>query len=149
MARYGFPFTDASGGDATTSATIRSTTGAVARAWVEELLIGSSGAPADNPFRTDVQRITAAGTGTGVTPAPLDEEDIAARATCEQSHSAEPTYAANTVAMRIPWNQRTTFRWTAAPGRELVVPSTANNGFGLLQVEASAVAIDGHILFRE
>lgn len=149
MARYAFDFDDAAGADNTTSAVIHATTGALSRAWIDEFIIGSDDTPADNPFQTQLQRTSTAGTNTAVTPALCDSADVAARSTCGENHSAEPTYTASTVCLRVDWNQRTTFRWSAAPGRELVIPATANNGFGVRQVEAAAVAIGGTIGFRE
>jgi hypothetical protein len=46
-------------------------------------------------------------------------------------HSAEPTYTASKELFRVPVNQRVTARWVAAPGGELKLPATQNNGAGL------------------
>ncbi len=55
------------------------------------LAISSSASPADNAITWFVQRSTAAGTSTAVTPQKLDGSFIAALSTAGFLHSAEPT----------------------------------------------------------
>jgi hypothetical protein len=119
------------------------------RGKIYDLIFGSEGTPADNAFQWVVQRVTAAGTSTGVTPQPLDPADAATEADAGENHTIEPTYTASAVLLSISINQRATFRWVASPGGELVYPATASNGFGIKTPTASAVAITATVHLLE
>ena len=106
-----------------------------------DVIFGSEATPADNAFRYIVQRITAAGTSTAVTPQALDPADAATEMDSGENHTIEPTYTANAILLAVGLNQRATFRWVASPGGELVFPSTASNGLGVQTPTSSAVAI--------
>lgn len=142
-----------SGTDTNTASTtqIAITSAATVRPKIYDLLIGSVATPADNAWDFQIQRYTAAGTSTAVTPQKLDPGDPAALASAGVNHSAEPTYTANEILLRIGGNQRATFRWVAAPNGELVLPATAANGAGLLSnaVGGSAVAYLYTLHFEE
>lgn len=107
-----------------------------------DLLISSAAAPADNAANYQVKRFTAAGTTTALTPQALDEGDPAATATAGSNATVEPTYTANAILLNLSANQRTTARWLARDGGELVAPATAANGLGLFvsAVGGSSVA---------
>ena len=111
--------------------------GLTSTAAIHDVIFGSSATPADNALNWLLQRYTAAGTATSVTPAPLDPADPAATATAGQNHTAEPTYTAGAVLLDISANQRSTQRWVASPGGELVLPATAANGIGVQPVHTS------------
>jgi hypothetical protein len=102
-----------------------------------DIIFGSYASPADNAIQWFLQRNTAAGTGDAVTPAKLDPGDPAATATSLANHTVEPTYTAGEILLNIVANQRSTQRWVAAPGGELVAPATASNGLGLQPAHAS------------
>lgn len=106
-----------------------------------DLLVGSEASPADNAFLYTVQRVTALGTSTAVTPQPLDPGDAATEADAGENHTVNATATANAILLAIPVNQRATFRWVAAPGGELVYPATASNGLAIYTPTSSAVAI--------
>ena len=99
---------------------------------------GNIGAPADQVTVYTVGRITADGTGSAVTPSPLDAADRASQCTCLENHTSEPTYTSGGELLELPLNHRATFRWVAAPGGELVTPATDNNGIGMKAIHASA-----------
>lgn len=101
------------------------------RGKIYDLIFGSEATPADAAILWTVQRCTAAGTSTGVTPEPLDPADAACLSDAGENHTIEPTFTANKVVLSIALNQRATFRWVAAPGGELIYPATAANGFGI------------------
>lgn len=124
---------------------------AVLRPQIYDIMIGSVATPADNAGEYFVQRITTTGTSTAATPAALNSGDPVANTAGGQAHSAEPTYTAGTVCLRISTNQRATFRWVAAPESELVGPATAANGFGILSnaIGGAAVAMGFTVLFAE
>lgn len=113
------------------------TSAATIRPRLYDIIMGSTATPADNALEFLLQRYTAVGTGTGVTPTALDPADPAALASGTAAHSVEPTYTAGAVLLDIAQNQRSTQRWVAAPGSELVLPATANNGVGLQPINAS------------
>lgn len=110
-----------------------------------DFIFGSEASAADNPFLYIVQRCTALGTSTAVTPSPLDPADAATESDAGENHTIEPTYTAGLVLLAIALNQRATFRWVAAPYGELVTPATASNGLGIQTPTASAVAISATV----
>jgi len=96
-----------------------------------DLMFGSEATPADAAILWTIRRCTAAGTSTGVTPQLLDPGDAATESDAGENHTIESTYTAGAIMLNIPLNQRATFRWVAAPGGEIVTPSTASNGVGI------------------
>jgi hypothetical protein len=104
---------------------------------IYDLIIGSTATPADNALQWLLQRFTAAGTVTAVTPQALDPGNPAATATAGKNATAEPTYTAAAILLEIAMNQRSTQRWVAAPGGELFLPATGANGVGVQPVHAS------------
>lgn len=121
--------------------------GASKRVKLYDFVVGQGGTPADNAMFWLVQRSTTAGTLTGVTPAPLDSADGASVATAGENATIEPTYTASEELLEIPLNQRASYRWVAAPGGELVVPNTANNGIGF-QVNSAAYTGTADVSFH-
>lgn len=105
--------------------------------------------PADGNTRFEVQRCTAAGTSTAVTPQPLDPADAAALNDAGENHTVTPTLTANQILLAIGLNQRATYRWVAAPGGELVHPATAANGFGFTTPVAALVATSVEAHYEE
>jgi hypothetical protein len=114
-----------------------------------DIEIGSEAAAADNPFLYVIQRFTAAGTSTAVTPVPLDPADAATEFTAGQNHTVEPTYTANAILKRLPLNQRATFRWQQDPAYGLTYPATASNGLGIATPTSSAVVISASLYVEE
>ena len=97
---------------------------------IYDILIGSSATPADAQVTYTVQKFTAAGTATAVTPEPLEQGDRVATCTSGQTHSVEPTYTAAGICFILPVHQRASFRWVARQGGELIIVATAANGIG-------------------
>lgn len=114
-----------------------------------DVMFGSEAAAADNPFLYVVQRFTAPGTNTAVTPQPLDPADFATESTAGQINTVEPTYTANQVLLRLPLNQRSTWRWWGADTGRFVYPATASNGLGIATPVSSAVLISATVLYNE
>jgi hypothetical protein len=77
-----------------------------------------------------LDRQTDVGTGTAGAAAPLDNQDLAASVVETCNHTAEPTVTADTELLEVPVNQRSTYRWVAVPGGELVVPAVDTDGIG-------------------
>lgn len=104
----------------------------------------------DAPVVVDLLRQTTAGTGTSVTPVPLDGVAPAAASTCLRSHSAEPT------AGDILWSGYVTpvgglFVFNFAPGEEPVVD--ASGGYqpriGLRATSPASVSAIATLTFSE
>ncbi len=104
---------------------------------IYEIVFGCGATPADQSFNMQMGRITTAGTGTAVTPRPLDPGDPAALASAKENMTAESTYTADEVLLSFSVNQQATFRWYVPPEEGLVCPATANNGIGLRFVVVS------------
>lgn len=120
------------------------------RVKVFEFVFGSEGSPADVANLWQIQRTSAAGTSTSVTPQLLDLADAAVVTIAGQNHTVEPTYTAGAVLHTVALNQKATYRWIAAPDCELIIPATANAGIGIKTPTAgSSVAISALVYFQE
>lgn len=105
----------------------RAAASAGARGRVYDYMVGSPATPADSAFDHELFRTSTAGTAASNTPNPLDVADLAATGfAASDTYTVDPTIGV--VLLRVPVNQRGTYRWVAAPGGELVWPVTANNG---------------------
>ena len=118
-----------------------------------DIIVGSSATPADNACKFQIQRCTTAGTpGSSLTPTPEDPGDPACVSTSGLlTFSVGPTLTAGAMLLQWSQNQRATFRWVAAPGKELDIPATASNGLALMTptVAGTAVIYDVHVAFEE
>lgn len=119
------------------------------RSMIYEYIFGSSGSPADNAVQYSFQRCTTAGTaGSSLTPVALDPGDPAAVSTSGlATFSGGPTLTANLFLAQFGLNQRATFRWIAAPGAELKIPATANNGIAVMPIAVSAGFVSQFTLY--
>jgi len=122
------------------------------RARIYDILLGCKTTPADAATQFTVVRTTAVGTeNDGFTPVNLDPAGPAAASDFGRgAFSAEPTKTANSELLALSMNQRASVRWVAAPGGELILPATQNNG-ACLQSAASTVttAHEASIFFEE
>jgi hypothetical protein len=131
-----------------TAATL--TGGTTYRSYIYDGWVGSSATPADNAILWYIQRTTAAGTSTSVTPTATDPGDPAASSTAGINHTVEPTYTAGAILWHLALNQRATQRFQFDPDAPLIVPATANNGLGLYPVNSSFTGtVDFAIFFGE
>lgn len=108
----------------------RSAATPTSRAKIYEILLGSVATPADAATKFRVLRTTAVGTeNDGFTPVNLDPAGPASASDFGRgAFSVEPTKTANSELLLLSMNQRATVRWVAAPGKELLLPATQNNG---------------------
>lgn len=131
-------YSSSGGQNAAASTTILGlTSAATIRPKLYEILFGSAATPADQAFNMQVNRYTAAGTASAVTPQPLDPGDPNALASAGENHSVEPTYTSGAVMLSFSINQQATFRWVVPPEEGIVAPATAANGLGLRFVVVS------------
>ena len=115
-----------------------------------DLVVACGATPADLATIFHLERFTAVGTeGSGFTPLALDPGDPASLADYGVAHSAEPTYTASEILMKLSMNQRATIRWVAAPGGELVAPASANNGIGLQSQSSGGTAQHEATMYHE
>lgn len=98
---------------------------------IYDIVLSSSSTPNNYSANFHFQRFSADGTGTSVTPQPLDVADPAALATAKEQYSAEPTYTANEILLNVSHNQQATYRWVAQQGGELIIPALAGDGIGM------------------
>lgn len=115
---------------ATTIISLSQPASALKRLKLNYLQIGSD-ATADNAYEAVIQRGTADGTSTAITPQPRDPADGAASAVAGEAHTVEPTYTANAIMLNVFGHQRATFQWYAAPGSEIIIPVTNDACVGL------------------
>jgi hypothetical protein len=103
------------------------------------------GAAADGVLEWIIQRFTAAGTTTAITPRNIDPTDPSTAAASAGSNSSiEPTYSANSSLFDSGLNQRATYTWNAwTEGAQLVAPATAANGLGIACLSSVAPAFTG------
>lgn len=93
-----------------------------------DMLLGSEAAPGDAAIQYQMQRGTATGTGTGVTPRQVDpsEGTITPGFTAKENMTVQGTLTAGEFPLTLPLNQRASFRWVAPPDGEIVIPATAS-----------------------
>lgn len=115
------------------------TTATTRRAQIDYFCLSCEGTPADNTLQWILQRTTAAGTTTSVTPRNKDTlGGDNSGVTFGSNATVEPTYTASTVLFQMGINARSTFQRQMAPGRELVTNLTSANGLGWKCAHASA-----------
>lgn len=107
------------------------------RGEIFQIIIGTSGVPADNALLWKAQRFTAAGTGSAYTPHALDPADPAASCSGQVTNTIEPTYTSGILVWHAATNQRATLVFTCNPGANLKIPATSSNGIGIFNLNAS------------
>lgn len=93
------------------------------------VMVGAESNAADETDVSVIKRFTADGTGTGVTPEPIDGNDRAAVCTAKQTYTGEPTYA-GIPYLNICLNQKLIYQWYAREGGEIVGAKAAGDGIG-------------------
>lgn len=117
---------------------------------IYDWMIHPDSAPTDTHVSYALQRYTAAGTSTSVTPQPLKTPSPAATSTAGRAHSVEPTYTANAYLAMMGGYSRAMLRWQTDPEYGLGVPPTASNGIGCLVLAVgTAQSVQTTIHFRE
>jgi len=129
--------TDGSQNAAADTTVINLTSATTIRPKIYEVIFGSAATPADQSFNMQMNRHTAAGTSTAVTPQALDPGDPASLATAGENHTVEPTKTSGAVLLSFSINQQATFRWVVPPEEGLVCPATAANGLSLVFILVS------------
>jgi hypothetical protein len=151
MANYGNEINKATSSTSVGVGSLEAPASSMRRVDLYEVIAGSdAGTPTDNGLRFEVNRSTTAATGTAVTPEPLDPADAACVALLKSNNTVQGTNTAGKIPLSWAMNSRTTFRWSAAPGSEIVVPAVASNGLSFNTPVANGTpSIAMSVLFRE
>lgn len=106
-------------------------TATLRRGWIFEWEVGADGAPnaTDCAITWEFIRNTTLGTGTTLTPSPLDSADSAAGIVATGNQTVEPSLGVSLMAVAL--NQRNSQRWIARDEKSaLIIPATNLNGIG-------------------
>lgn len=130
MAKYSAPYTRTMD---TTNAigAIWAQTAGLRRFRVLDIVFGCDGTPGDTPMVLRVNRSTAVATG-GTTLAPAAVDSADGTASCTGMHGTVSNGTNSGTLLELACNQRSTVRWFAAPGEELVAPAVNASGFHFL-----------------
>lgn len=110
--------------------------GTSVRPKLKEVIFGATSA-ADKALEWLLQRLTADGTGTAVTPKPVDPADVASRCTAKYNYSAEPTYTSGENMVNPGSHQKLSWIWQALDSdSRIVVPASSGAGLGM-QIKSS------------
>lgn len=122
-----------------------------ARGAITDVIVGSVATPADQAADFLLNRTTAVGTeGSGLVPNNVDPGGPAGEYDSGLGvFSVEPTATAAKQLLAFQLNQRATFRWVAAPGYELRMTATQNNGANLRTVTSTSTQAHGATIFFE
>ena len=101
---------------------------ATVRPRINDLVLSSSSTPNDYSAEFYLQRFSADGTATAVTPQALDFADPAAVATSKHTYTVEPTLTANEILLQIAHNQRATTRWVSMPSLMILSATRRRTG---------------------
>ena len=94
--------------------------------------------PSDSQITFEVQRATALGTATAVTPGDVSGIDRAAQAAVGENHTVEPTLTADQFVLEeMALNARATFTWNAFPGEIVGHPATVATGLAWKDLHAT------------
>lgn len=99
--------------------------------------IGMKGTAADQFILWTLQRYTAAGTATAVTPCEIDPAHGSALLAGAENHSAEPTYTSAKELWELSIHDRIPFTYHCPPKSPFVIPATSANGIGAKSTHAS------------
>lgn len=108
------------------------------RYWVRDIWVSSDASPADVATEFNVIRGTVSGTGSGITPRPIDPANPAALTAGEGGTFTGQTKTASSSLLNIAQNQRASIRWMAYPEGELVGPATTDNWVGVESIGSGA-----------
>jgi hypothetical protein len=131
--------------DDSTLSVIASTT---TRPRIHEIVLSSSGTPQDYSAHFHLQRFTADGTGTAVTPKPTDGT-LASIATSKSTYTVEPTLTAFEILLELGHHQKATVKFPMKPRFEFVIPAASGNGIAIVCKAVSTQFTEATTIFFE
>ena len=124
---------------ASTALTVGSNATTAQRNEIYEMSFANEGVPADLVMVHTVQRVSALGTSTAITPGLVsDSAERAAQAAAGDNHTVEPTLVATSILFQMPVNARASYRWVLPPGGSIFTPATVGAGINASSLHASA-----------
>ena len=118
------------------------------RGKITKIIIGASGAPADNAAAFRIKRGTADGTGTSFTAVAKDPAETTAITLAKVNYTAEPTYTAGAILLEFGLNQRATYTWFAIEEKDKLTVA-ASAVLGLEVTGGPALVYEGTVDFEE
>lgn len=143
MANYALTFQRTLGANLTVGVVYATVATALRRIKLYDFTIGVESAPASFANLWQWKRFTAPGTSTAVTPNPLDVADPAMLGAAGRNNTVEPTYTVIMASKAL--NQQATYRWLAAPGSEIIIPATDDNGLGIVTTTTGSTGASGTV----
>ena len=127
------------------------TSAATIRPAIVGVRLGFPDAPADYATKIQLNRHTAAGSSTTVTPEPDDPIMPAYLGSAGYNHSVEPTFTSGAVLLNAVFNQKDQFVWEMPIDRGKILPATAANGATLrfISVSAGTAVCEAEMTFVE
>ena len=116
---------------------------------IYHVLLATEGTPIDEMVTYSVFKVTDKGTGTGVTPEPLDAiRALAAEAAGTEEHTVDPT-TTGIALIEVPVHTRATFQWMAPPGGEMISALAADDGYACAARAPTYTAVCRATIFHE
>ncbi len=118
---------------------------------LSDIILGSNASPADQAAELRVIRTTAAGAGgTALTEENLDPLTKSPNGVATGGAFTTNPTTTGADLLRVPLNQRATFRWVAAPGSELISAAVAANGLAWdLVAQTALYETDASLIWEE
>ena len=120
-----------------TALTVGSNATTAQRNYIKRFVLSAT-TPSDTAISWTVQRCSALGTSTAVTPGLHDPGDRAAQAAVGKNHTVEPTYTANAFIWEgVRISARATVLWVAGPDEAILHAATVGAGIGWAALHAT------------
>ena len=112
----------------------------------------SSTTSADKALEWLIQRLSADGTGTSVTPKPFDPADPAGEVTAKRTYSGEPTYTSGETPIDLGGHQKSQVIWNAYDEQaKIIIPATSGAGLGMQfkSGDSATPVVKAHMSWQE
>jgi hypothetical protein len=120
------------------------------RALIDFFSFGSEASPADVAFLLQLQKSTTAGTaGSSFTPVNTGDDGATSDVVCGVAHTTDPTLTSNAMGTTFPINGRSLLPLWMMPGKQLIIPATASNGWAFRTPTMTAQAVTVTALFSQ
>ena len=122
----------------TTALTVGSNATTAQRNYIKRFALWIALTPSDSTISWTIQRCSALGTSSAVTPGLHEPADRVAQAAVGKNHTVEPTYTANAFIWEaVGISARATVLWVAGPDEAIMHAATVGAGIGWQALHAS------------